>query len=113
MRLQLTSSRRMAGQAFPVVKARIANQGLVRIVTSDAGQASITRGSPAAAFLQTIWLEADINRPIGFGGLDHIQRGPVAGPTKVHGFHWTQIRGIKNGLYCLIALIGVNCINVR
>ena len=111
--LQLTSSRRMARQTSLVVKARVVNQRLVRIVTSDAGQASISPRSPAPAFLQTIWLEADINRPVGLGRLNHIDRGPVAGSTKVHRFDWTQIRWIENGLYCIVALIGVNCVDVR
>ena len=103
----------MARQASLVVKFRVVNQGLVRIVTCDARQASISLRSPAAAFLQAIRLEAHVDRPVGFAGLNHVHRGSVASATEVHGFHGAQMRGIEYGLQCLLALIGVNRADVR
>ena len=109
---RFTSPRNMARQAALIIKARDANQPLVRVVTGDTGQASISVSSPATAFLQAIWLEADVDRPVGFGGFDHVHRCPMAGAAEVHRFHGAQIRGVKNGLYRFAALIGVNRLDV-
>ena len=109
---RFTSSRGVARQASLVVKFRVMNQGLVWIVTCDARQASISLRSPAAAFLQAIGLEAHVDRPVGLGGLYHVHRGSVASSTEVHGFHGAEMCGIEYGLQRLLALIGVDRIDV-
>jgi len=102
---RFAASHRMARQAVLVVRARDVNQRLVRIVARDAGQASISLGSPAAAFLQAIGLKADINRSVGLGGFNHVQRGPMARAAEINGIHRAEICGIDNGLQRLVALI--------
>jgi len=109
---RFTSLARVARQAVSIVKACGPNYRLVRIVTRNAGQARISFRSPAAAFLQAIWLKAYVDRPVGLGGLNHVRRGPVARAAKVHRLHGAQIRGIEYGLYGFATLIGVNRFDV-
>jgi len=109
---RFSSSRVVAPQAAVIIKARAANQRLMRIMTCGAGQAGIALGSPAAAFLRALWLKAHVDRPVGLGGLNHVRRGPVARAAKVHRLHGAQIRGIEYGLYGFATLIGVNRFDV-
>ena len=109
---RFASSRSMARQASIIIKARAVNQRLVGIVARDAGQASISFGSPATAFLQAIGLKADINRSVGLRGFDHVQRGPVARAAEINGFNWAEIRGIENGLQRFLALIRMDRMDV-
>lgn len=102
----------MARQAVLIIKACGMSYRLVRIMTRDAGQAGITLSSPAAAFLQAIWLKAHVDRPVGLRGFNHVHRGSVASAAEVHRFHGAQIGGIEYGLYRFATLISVNPFDV-
>ena len=88
----------VASQTSRIIRARISNQGLVRVMTRNAGQTIVALNSPATAFFQAVGLEANIDRAIGSFGHDNVHSGPVASPTEVNQVDRAQMSWIQNCL---------------
>jgi hypothetical protein len=85
----------------------------MRVVARSAGESTIAGRPPASAFLESIWLESDIDRAIG-SCFHNIQRCSVTGPTKINRVCGRQVSGIENGPSRFVYLAvsdGANVIN--
>src|SRR3984885_1325416 len=75
----------MARKTLRVICTQFGDQGLMRVVTGNAGNTGIATLSPAAAFLQAVRLKTQA-RSTDVCGHVHFHIGPctMASPTKIH-----------------------------
>src|SRR5580700_3040557 len=84
----------MTGKTLDIIKSGIPHEGLMRIVTGDAGDARVG-AAPASTLRQTVGLESDVE-----GGevscRGHIQQRTMTGATKIYKLYWSEGCRVKN-----------------
>jgi len=89
--------RHMAMETAIIVGARVARQGLVRVVTGQAGDTGISLLSPAPAEFKAVRLKANGRDPLTTGR-HHVCPGMMTGSTEIHGINRVQFGGIQDQL---------------